>query len=217
MTQTPEEIAEDLKTSETFDLVSVLNGTSYPTEDVKVYLNGAKAHELNALVEEIDELEKLAGEAGNDGGITESPEKQELDAQIEDLKARRKQVIEDISSSALTFSLRGLAPEQWRIIGKTWRRKIKPASKAEDDVLDAEELRNLKINAELLSTSIVKVTNAQGGVSNGAVTLEAAEKLFHTLIESEYDRLFNTAVNLTLGNATFHNILAGDADFLSES
>jgi hypothetical protein len=217
LSQTPEEIVEDLKTSETFDLVSVLTDVSYPSEDVKVYLNGAKAHELNTLEAELEVLERSSEAAGNDGGIAESPEKQEFDAQIEVLKERKKAVIEEIRKSALTFTLRGIAPEQWRIIGKTWRHKIKPASKSEDDIIDCENLRNVKINAELLSKCIVKVTNASGGVSNGAVTVEAAEKLYDTLLDSEYDRLFNTATNLTFANGLFHNAIAGDADFLSES
>jgi len=140
-----------------------------------------------------------------------------VDAEIEELHAKELVLIGEIRDSALTFHMRGLAPEQWRMIIKTWERKIKPATKSEDDIQDATNNRNRKINAEIIGTSVVKVVNAKGGTSKGAITTEAAEKLYDVLLESEYQRLLAQANQLTFTNSLFHNMIAADADFLSES
>lgn len=216
MTQTAEEHVESLAAPKTFDFVGALAKTTYPSEDVTVFLDGARAKELQDTIIAQEEAEnKIAGLRAVQQGIVEDPEIEKLEARVAELKAEAKAIIKAIHASALTFSLKGLAPEQWRLIGKSWRRKIKPVSKAEDDVIDADELRATKVNAEILATSILKVTNAEGAVNEGAVTIEQVEALDNQLEASEFERLINTANKLTFARGQFNTLIAQDADFLS--
>lgn len=219
MTSTPEEVVEDLKSVEKFDLRSALGKTSYPTEDVTVYLDGHKAHDLNVVLDEISELEgkSLTMTAAVTGGITDDPEKEEVDAQIEDLKQREQELIQEIRDSALTFTIRGVAPSQWRILDKEARRKIKAASKSEEDEYEAQLERNEYVNVGLLSLGTVKVTNAKGQSDTGALSRDDAQHLWDTVLESEVYKIKNAVENLTFAHTLFQNVVLQDADFLSKS
>jgi len=222
LTQTPEELAApivaDMKSVGKFDLSAALKKTSYPTQDVTVYLDGHKAHELNVLLDEVSELEhKAVGySALAQGSMTDAPEKEDVEAEIAELKARELELIEAIRDSALTFSMRGLAPAQWRLIDKDARRKIKAASKSEDDVLEAQLERNKAVNIEIVARSTVKITDAQGNEDTSALTVETVEQLFDALLEPEWLKLQDTAQNLTFANTVFQNVAMQDADFLSK-
>lgn len=219
MSSTPEELVEDLKSEEKFDLRSALTKASYPTEDVTVYLDGHKAHELNLVLDLIaikeEEAESLT--AGKNGSIADSPEKEAVDAELEELKRREVELLKEISASRLTFTLRGVAPTQWRILDKEARRKIKPASKSEDDVFEAQLERNQYVNVGLLALGTVKITNAAGQEDTSRLTHEDSEKLFDVLIEPEYLKLKNSLENLTFAHTLFNNVAMQDADFLSKS
>lgn len=224
MTQTPEEIAaqsivEQMKSEESFDLADALDGVSYPTEDVTVYLDGAKAHELNLVLDMIAELEiKSENEsAAKNGTIADDPAKEQTDKDIEALKAREVVLISEITSSALTFKLRGVAPEVWRIIDKEARRKIKPDTKSEDDQLEAQIERNKYVNVHLLSKGTVQITNAKGQTDKRALKPDDAQKLFDRLIEPEFLKLKDAISNLTFAHTLFQNVAMQDADFLSKS
>lgn len=219
MTNTPEAIVEDLKSVEKFDLRSALQKTSYPTDDVTVYLDGHKAHELNLVLDEIDELEgkALSLSAAVSGGIVDDPEKEAVDEQIAALKERELELLKEIRDSALTFTIRGVAPTQWRILDKEARRKIKPASKSEDDQFEAQLDRNEYVNVGLLALGCVKITNAAGQSDTSALKREDAQTLFDSLIEPEFVKLKNAVENLTFAHTLFQNVAMQDADFLSKS
>lgn len=209
--------AEELKSEESFDLAEVLKGASYPTDDVSIFLDGAKAHELNMVLDEISELSRQALDytAGNNGGMTDSPEKEELDEQIEELELRQKALIADVLKSRLTFTIRGAAPEQWKLIIKKWTRKSKKA----DDIEDEQERidwANEKIDAELLSKTVVKIVDSNGKAQKGAVSMETIENLRGTVLQSEFAKLLETSNTMTFANGLFHNTIAADADFLSK-
>lgn len=219
MTQTPEAIVEDLKSETKFDLRSALSKTSYPTDDVTVYLDGHKAHELNLVLDEISELEHNAKKlsAASNGTIVDDPAKEEVDERIEALKERELELIKEIRDSALTFTVRGVAPSQWRILDKEARRKIKPNTKSEDDVFEAQLERNEYVNVGLLALGCVKITNAAGQVDSSALSRESAQTVFDTLIEPEYVKLKEAVENLTFAHTLFQRVAMQDADFLSKS
>lgn len=216
--KTAEDYVEEMKSEESFDLSTALRKASYPTDDVTVYLDGETAYELDDLLNEISDLGfKSAGlSAANTGGMTDDPEKAEIDAKIEELNGQVKEAITRIRSSALTFKLRGLAPKQWRTIVSSWERKIRPETKADIDVLEAENKRNDKSNAEILAKSVVSITDASGKVSKGAVSIEQIEELHDTIISEEFAKLMSKANVLTFANGRFNHVLASDADFLSK-
>lgn len=219
MTAAPEELVEDLKSVEKFDLRSALSKTSYPTEDVTVYLDGHKAHELNLLLDEIDTLEgkSLTLTAAVSGGITDDPEKEDVDAEIAELKAQEVELLQEIRDSALTFTLRGVAPTQWRMADKKARRTIKAESKSDEDQYEAQLARNEWVHIELLSLATVKITNAAGQSDNSRLSHETAQQLFDGLIEPEFMKLKGAVENLTFAHTLFNNVAMQDADFLSKS
>lgn len=208
---------EELKAEESFDLADVLKGASYPTDEVSIFLDGEKAHELNVVLDEISELARQAVQytAGQNGGVADSPEKEELDEQIEELEVRQKQLIADVLKSRLTFTVRGAAPEQWKLIIKKWTRKSKKAADIEDEQ-ERIDWANEKIDAELLSKTIVKIVTADGKVQNSGITQEKVEALRGTVLQSEFAKLQEAANALTFANGLFHNAIASDADFLSQ-
>lgn len=219
MTKTPEEAVEELKSESKFDLRSALQKTSYPTDDVTVYLDGHKAHELNLILDQIDELEgkALTLTAAVSGGIVDDPEKEEVDAKIAELKVREKELLGEIRDSALTFTIRGVAPTQWRILDKEARRKIKAESKSEEDQFEAQLERNEYVNVGLLALGCVKITNAAGQEDTSALKREDAQTVFDSLIEPEFIKLKTAVENLTFAHTLFQNVTMQDADFLSKS
>lgn len=212
-------VVEEMKGDETFDLVEALNEVTYPKGEVKVYLDAAGAEELNEILQEISELARQAAgfSAEAQGSMTDAPEKEALDAEIEVLQAREKELIQRVSGSALTFTMRGVAPAVWRILVKEVRRKNKPASKSDDDVAEANEIQVEKLDNELVAAAIIKVTNSKGNSDERAFKVETVEKLRDKLLQSEWERLVDKANVLTFANSVFHNVKAADADFLSQS
>lgn len=208
---------EELKGEESFDLADVLKGASYPTDEVSIFLNGEKAHELNANLEEISELSRQALQytAGNNGGVADSPEKEDLDEQISELEIRQRLLIADVLKSRLTFTVRGAAPEQWKLIIKKWTRKSKKAEDIEDEQ-ERIDWANEKIDAELLAKTIVKIVDANGKVQKSGITQEKIESLRGTVLQSEFAKLLEAANTLTFANGLFHNAIASDSAFLSE-
>lgn len=216
--ETAQAAANELANDETFDLADVLNDVTYPTDKVTIYLKGDKTHELNLTLQAKAELKAKAAElAKEQDGIVPSEEQDLVDLEIDELHTKELALLGAIRDSALTFHMRGLAPEQWRVIIKQWEHKIKPATKSEEDIQEANNSRNRKINAEIIATSVIKTVNAKGASSKGAITIQAAEKLYDVLLESEYQRLLAKANQLTFTNSLFHNMIAADADFLSKS
>lgn len=219
MSEAVNEKVEELKSEESFDLSAALKGVSYPTDDVTIFLDGEAAHEYNETLNEIAELgfESSKWAAAEVGGITDAPEKEELDAQIAELEELNKELLKRLAASRLTFTIRGAATKQWKLIIKSWKRK---GNKLDEAVAENEEERQQwvsdKIDCELLAKTIVKTTNAKGQVNKGAVSLEWAEELKGAILESEWAKLQEAVSNLTFANGLFQQAIASDADFLSQ-
>lgn len=216
---TADALVEDLKSPGKFDLRSALTKTSYPTDEVTIYLDGDATHERNLVLDMIEELQRKAEglTAEKTGGITDDPEKETVDALIVNLEAREKELLAQVRASALKFTLRGVAPSQWRIVDKEARRKIKPLTKSEEDMLEASLERNEYVQVELLTKATVKITDANGNEDTSALKREDAQTLFDTLLESEWIKLKDAYENITFAHALFNNVVLQDADFLSKS
>lgn len=213
-------VVEEMKADETFDLVEALNEVTYPTGKVKVYLDANGAEELNEVLAEISELsrEALKYSAEAQGSMVDAPEKETIDAEIAVLQEREKVLIEKVSGSALTFTMRGVAPELWRILVKEVKRKNKPASNAsESEREEAQEVMLEKLDDELVSKAIIRVTNSKGATDERAFKVETVAALRGKLLQTEWERVLDKANTLTFANAVFHNVKAADADFLSLS
>jgi hypothetical protein len=214
-----ETIVEEMKADETFDLVEALNEVTYPKGEVTVYLDADGAQELNEVLAEISELGRQAAafSAEAQGSMTDSPEKEAIDAEIETLQARQKELVERVSGSALTFHMRGVAPAAWRIMFKEVKRKNKPENKSEEALQEAQEIQIEKLDNELVAKSIIKVVNSKGAADSRAFSVASVEVLRDKLLQSEWERVLDKANTLTFANSVFHNVKAADADFLSQS
>jgi hypothetical protein len=218
LTKNPEEYAEELKNVETFDLNSALTGVTRPKDEITVYTDGERAHQLEEVLSAISVLSQEKVTLPATGGITGNPRADEIDQEVADLEEVSALLIQELRDSSLTFHLRGLAPKQTKLIVKQWDRKIKPESKnpTEDELAEVNEVRMEKINAELIAKCTFKVVKGDGAEHTGAVSIETVENLRDEINSGEYNRLVTLANNLSVGHGLFHNMLAADADFLSK-
>lgn len=89
---------------ENFDLFNTLSGRAYPSEDVVVYVNEARMHELKPLREELQ---------------VQSSDKTK---RAKELKAQVDEIVADIKASALTFHIRGVAPAVTDLLVEKYRK-----------------------------------------------------------------------------------------------
>lgn len=216
MTKTPEEYAEELKAPETFELASVLTGVTRPKDEITIYTDGERAHQLDEVLEAISSLSREQAQLPVTGGITGNPRADEIEGELKELEEASALLIDVIRESSLTFHMRGVPPKQTRLIVKEWERKLKPEKHAsQEEVAEVEEQRVDKINAELIAKSTYKVVR-DGKEFNGAVTIEFVENLRDEISGGEFQRLANMANSLTVGHGLFNQMIAADADFLSK-
>ena len=219
MTKNAEEYVEELKNVETFDLNAALSGVTRPKDDITIYTDGERAHQLEEVLTSISVLGQEKAQLPPAGGITGNPRADEIDDELKELEELSALLIQEIRDSSLTFHLRGLAPKQTRLIVKSWDRKIKPESKTptDEEMEEVNETRMDKINAELISKCTYKVVKGDGSEHNGAVSIETVESLRDEISPGEYQRLVNIVNSLTVAHGLFNNLIASDADFLSKS
>jgi hypothetical protein len=220
-------IVDGLKSKTTFDARSAINGTTYPTGKVKVYLNAALAHEMNLAADDLlkarNRIENLKG---TNEGIVETPEQEAADAEAAELEAKIEALVVQVRDSALTFHIRGLAPAQWRLIYKKWRKAVKqPVRKNfelgsegeeefETETFERNLERNDKINEDQVACAITKVVNGNGDEDSSVWSVEDVANLHATLLESEWTRLKAEVENLTFAQTLFNSTMEQDADFL---
>lgn len=213
-----EQIAEEMKTPAKFNFADAINQTSYPTGKVTIYLDGAKAGELMTLAEQILDLQARSKDLGasSSGGIVDDPEKEAADAEIATLQVQEAELAKSILASKLTLHMRGVAPAVWRAIDKKARATVKPATKSEEDVLEANITRNNYVNNELIAHAITSIENADGAVDDSAVSVATVEHLYDVLIESEWYKIHGKMQELTFANQLFAKATEQDADFLPQ-
>ena len=120
-------------TPEEFDLVGALEGTTYPTKSVQLYLNSKAVSDFNTLEEEAALLGEAETERNNE------------------ILAEQRVLREKILNSVLNIELVGVPRSVIKAITK----------KAEATTKDQDE-RNDIINREILTRNIVKITNRAG-------------------------------------------------------
>jgi hypothetical protein len=244
------EIAEELKSEKAFNARQAVTGATYPQDKIDVYSDAKLAHELNIAVHDAAQARFLADAikerfakaqreaAAADQGVeaepyegdgTEAPDYADADAAASELEAKVPGLLEALQGSVLTFHIRGLAPAQWRLIHKKWRKEIKPpARKNFPNTEDGEEEyelevhernieRNDSVNHDTIASAITMVVRKHDGAEDTNVWKVADVKhIFDTYMESEYDKIKNLVQQLTFANNLFHIAVEQDADFLSK-
>ena len=243
------EIAEGLKSEKTFSARAAVTGATYPQDKIDVYSDAQLAHELNVAAHEAAQARFLAETikdrfaktqreaAAADLGVeaepytgdgTEAPGYEDANDEALSLEVRVADRVKELRKTVLTFHLRGLAPAQWRLIHKKWRKEIKPPARknfpnTEDGEEEYELLthernieRNDSINHDTIASAIIKVTNPEGEADTSVWTVEDVRNLFDSYMESEYEKIKNLVQQLTFANNLFHIAVEQDADFLSK-
>ena len=171
----------------TFDVLSFIEGTAYPTDEVKVYTDVISA---DALLKANEKRLKM-DEAPE--GVKEEFDK--VDAEIAELTNK-------VQNSALTFSLRGLPPGVVQEIYGNLAEEADPQLARE-----AEH--------KLIASTISGVTNAAGERDPRVWDAESVGKLRHFVKEGEYTRLIEGVVRVNFNASVFDQ--ATDAGFLGGS
>jgi hypothetical protein len=231
--------AEELKAPATFDARGAVKKTTYPTDSIDVYSDAELAHKLNVVANEaakaryLAESIKAAFDADTHKSIEDSVEDRPgyTDAvkEAETLEAEVADLVKKLQESVLTFHVRGLAPAQWRLIDKDWRKKIKePARKnfdhdeeGEEEFMRVTRERNIDriaaIQNDQIAKAITKVVRKYDGATDTSVwSVDDVAEIHDTYLESEFDKLLNIVVQLTFANNLFQIAVEQDADFLSK-
>lgn len=182
---------ETAQSKGTFDLLSFVKDTAYPTKDVVVYQDAEAADKYVVLVEQRLEFDKNKNTVESD----------KLTEEIDKLGKR-------IADSAITFKLRGLPP--------TIANEIVSKNKFEDD--DASEdavAARVRSDNELIARTIIAVTNASGESDSRVLHGDDIAVLRGYLKEGEFKKIVQGVINVNFNAAVFDR--ATDAGFSSGS
>jgi hypothetical protein len=224
------EAVNEMKSPKTFDARAAARGATMAKGKVTVYTDAETAHELNELLDQIADLKLQAGTERAKGthGIEGSPEAERLEEEARVLEAKAEELVEQVRQSALTFTVRGIAPVQWRLIDSSWRKKIKQPVRSnypdtpegteafETEALERQIARNNGINWEQVAKAIVSVENLAGEVDANAWTVDDVEQLHANLLEVEWFKLKGKVDDLTHAHTIFNEVIVKDADFLQK-
>lgn len=169
-------MTEALADPKTLNILETIKGRSYPSKDVKVWLDQETIHAIAELENEI--AVETDGERVN-----------ELDEQIHTLR-------EKVEKTALTFHLRGIDRRTRRQALKRVELLLK---KGEVDEFDSQFLLgHLNFAAHL-----IRITDADGGVQEKLWTAEEAEEILDLIPEQGTKDLNDAMDELTFKAARF--------------
>lgn len=178
------ELVEKATAKGTFSILDAAKGIGYPSDTVTVYTDIEAAYLIKHYnMQAADELD---------------PDKaDEIDAKIKELKQR-------IADSAMTFTLRGYAPQVVAAINEEARAKFDVEDTSSGE---AAEWCNYKYVAE----SIQLITDAEGNEDHTHWTPEKVKELAFLLPDGEFDKITAKMSELVFTAAYFDQ--AVDADF----
>jgi hypothetical protein len=184
-------LVEESTSRETFDVLEFVKASNLPTLDVTVYTDGDAALKLARIfVEEAAREKKAAEESLSIDDEYDGPDEDT----INELHQR-------LTSSALVFHLRGLAPSAVRALENSLTAKLGK---------DTEEFTE-EFNNTLIAKTIVSVETADGRISDKSWTAKQVATLNDSLYISEANKLFNGAAEVNFVGAIFDR--AVNADF----
>lgn len=146
------EAVETAKAPGTFNIVNLLKDRAYPEQSVTVYIDEALAYAGS----EIDER------------ISTSKD----DAEVEQLTAKREEIVEQLKKSAITFYIKGITESRRNDLVKQSKKKYPVEYTREANPLTGDFVREEKPSAErdelftdlLWQASIVRIEDADGNV-----------------------------------------------------
>jgi hypothetical protein len=181
---------EAAKAPETFDILSFIEATAYPTETVTVFGAPKEATEYVRLVQERSVLDAIEKKTKEDT------------AKIAELTQQLEPLAEVISKSAMIFTLRGMPPG---IV-----QQIIEVPEGEEESVGAIDRDN-----DLVAKSIIKVTNAAGVEDTRVWDKDSVAKLRFYLKEGEFGKLATGVGSVNFNAMVFDQ--ATDAGFSGRS
>lgn len=179
---------------DSFSLFDVLDGVSYPTDEVTVALNEAAAYRAQALVREATELE--------------SPTEEQL-ADISERIAKARQEIED---SKVTFYLRGISDEKIASAGEIVddlfidkKRSIKSANGTPMKYLPQEHAKDYSrmLNAVVISMHIERMTEHKTGRTRTAPSMDEIAAFYDKAPLAAKQRLGDAVAKLRVDSGAY--------------
>jgi len=176
---------EEAQKPGTFDVLSFVEGTAYPTEHVTLFRDVAAAKKYAELVAErmkCDDQDESTGES--------KAKAAELTEQIEAAQ-------QELEASAMTFMLRGYAPGI-----------VEEIIQAHNDPNNPEDN---SADAHLIAHAIVYVSDSSGNQDTRTWSAEDVLTLKKYLAEGEYLKLLSAVASVIFNGAVFEK--ATDAGF----
>lgn len=187
----------DNKAQGVFDLDSFIQGRGFPVATETIYTDARSAYALGEVNEEMKVI--AADPKHNTKALKE---------RYASLEKEAEELANNVKASALTFSLRGIAPGH---VKKIRADIIKQA--AEENWTDDE--RSLMLTCAWCAPHIISVTNAEGAKDERLFTAEIVRNLADMLPASEWEKLDAKIGRLTFDTTVFD--AAVDAGFLPKS
>lgn len=195
-----------------FDLKARLQGLAGREGQITLYLDEEAGLELGTAHDQKNNFGITIGrvQEGVLGDIDKlDTEADTYDADLAKLEARRDELIARLRASALVVKLRAVPP----VVAKGAKRRAKETLKIKGKVPEDQlaEFSDAYL-AHLLSDTIVSITDAASGGSQGKLTYEDARALQDYLPEQQFTRLDNKLAEVQFKDAVDESITS-DSDF----
>lgn len=189
--------------AEEFNVLDYLEDQPVGEDSVVVYTNVAKARELHKLLQQraviIAERERdVAKEDYDNYSIADELKDTELDPEI-------NEIVEELERTALTFTLRTVAPKLIRAI-----EKHAEAVADKEWSYKEQEQHQLKTTADILSRAIVSVRRGDGAVDNSEWNAEKLLKMEESLYQEQGRVLIGALQDIVYTGQVFEDALTVD-------
>ena len=188
---------------ETFNVLEYLEDQPVATDEVTIYTNVSKARALHKLMEEravilAERHKAIENDDYGDLSIADATEDTDLDDEING-------VIAELERTALTFSMKTVAPALIRAIEKS------AEAKAQSDwTIKERESHQQKTTADILSRAIHSVTRGDGAVDLSSWDAQRLIKLEEALYTEQAQRLISALYDMVYTGQVFEEALTVD-------
>lgn len=188
---------------ETFNVLDYLEDQPVATDEVTIYTNVSKARALHKLMEEragilAERNRAIENDDYGDLSIADAAEDTDLDDEING-------VIAELERTALTFSMKTVAPALIRAIEKS------AEAKAQSDwTIKERESHHQKTTADILSRAIHSVTRGDGAVDLSSWDAQRLIKLEEALYTEQAQRLISALYDMVYTGQVFEEALTVD-------
>jgi hypothetical protein len=211
-----EQIVEQAKAPGKFNIVDVLKGRGYPTDEVEVFIDESVAFVASDLEDAIRKLDEKMGSEKDRSKLDE------LVARHEKLIAEKDKLIEEMGGARYVFHLQGISEGQRDDIWKksTERYPVKhdtdrnPLTGKVDRVEVQSPERDKYFTSLLWQAHIKKIVDPTGDEQEG-ITVEDAFELRRSLPLASIGKITEAIEKMRASTAVF--MMTVDEDFLAKS